>query len=129
MGVPDQVSSDVVEIRQPNDESLVVASTPEEGGSGGFVLSRRNGDFDCGKNGVEFSKRGSVGTDGGRALQYLSLQVAHSGNSRSFRRAEDGSLVMTVEEKFRDWAIFAVVGKTSTAHVRWVAKKTPADVR
>ena len=129
MDIPDQISGDVVEIKQPNDESIVVTAIRENARSTPFELSRRHGDFECSNGGVNFSKFGSAVPGGLSVLAAATLQAVYAKNSRSFRRADDGSLVMMVTERVRDWMPWAGIGKTVRAHVRWIANNTSADAR
>jgi hypothetical protein len=122
---------DWVELRQPDNDTLLVIvpdnPTPK-------VLKKSRGDFGCDKAGLTKSAAGSVYSEEGRSdlanagvtfLGVMTLSAGITSSALTFRPAQDGSLVMEVEDSLAMYdVLFAVVG-TVNGFVRWEPYRVP----
>ena len=120
-----------VEIQQPDDDTLIIVPTWRGGGEPSrFELKRSRGKFSCSKDGISFSAidsafPGMLATVGIAATH---LTVVADGHKRSLLRAEDGSLVMTVESYSRGLLLLVPISFSDTYYVMWLpetSKDTP----
>ena len=122
-GIPDEIN-DVIEIKQPNDKSIIVTTLSDKQPIKHFELTRGPiaGDFVCNNDGLVFSNSGSLLPNALGVLGALTLQGGLISNTRSFRRTKDGALVMTVRENVHLWYVFFGGDSNVIAHIRWNAQ-------
>ncbi len=90
----------LITIDQANDATIRVTVLHEKQPVEVVELSRRHGDFHCGKSGVEFYHLGSAVPPIMTAIGIISLQAVAATTLRSFQRA---------------------IGDVRTGHIRWPA--------
>lgn len=113
------VAAERVSIEQPDEQTLVVVAHPASGEPKRFVLGRGDRKFACDETGLAVSKIGSGLPWWANVAAPITLTAHVSRHGRSFRRAADGSLVMTVQESEVGYHILFGFSSSSTYHVRW----------
>jgi hypothetical protein len=133
-------SGDWVELRQPDDDTLLIVSSDptvavEE-------LHRKSGDFSCSSNGLERhvhaslaslgdnSNKTSVGAHAFNTFMTAGLAMTYAAGgvrtlTRRFSVASDGSVVMAVSQSETGVAFFVPFHTKDENLVRWVPAKAP----
>jgi hypothetical protein len=84
-----------IEIQQPDSNTLSI-SVPDDASVQPRTLSRSHLDFHCDASGLTISSTGSVMNPLSSAVGLLALTGGVASSSRTFRPANDGSLIMDV---------------------------------
>ncbi len=140
--IGNMASGDWVELRQPNDDTLIVVSSDPTVAV--QELHHKNGDFSCSGKGLERhlhvsapsigdnSNKAAAGRDtynaiasAGVAMVYLSGGVRTL--TRRFNVASDGSLVMAVTQSEAGAILLIPYHETDETFVRWVPVATAPD--
>ncbi len=119
----------VVELKQPDEQTLEVALQDGAGNTLATHRLQRGHGFHCDADSLFFSgTRSMLGGPGLTAVGILFLSGGVNNHSRAFSATTDGTLVMTVRER---WAMYHLVfgaAHSSTSYVRWpVAPAAPAS--
>jgi hypothetical protein len=122
----DESADATVTIEQPTEEVISLTITHGHRSDTPVLLSRKHDDFSCNKDGVEFYHLGSGVPPIVTALGIITTQVITASNRRSFRRAEDGSLLMTVTEDLHHSVLigFSYSDDVRTGLIRWRSEPT-----
>ena len=108
-----------VEIRLLSDETLKIIGK-WSGAETKIVLSRHNGDFECGPDGLFVT-----GGDGSFFAGWAALGIVNE--TRTFNRCSDGSLVMKLDRKMHGNIHPYPIAPFSTHEVNWARwKAAPA---
>ena len=128
-------SGDWVELRQPNDDTLIVVSSDPTVAV--QELHHKNGDFSCSGNGLERqlhvsassigdnSSKASAGRDTYNAIAGAGVAVLYASGgvrtlTRRFNLASDGSLVMAVTQSESGAMLLIPYHEVDETFVRWV---------
>lgn len=112
----------VVELMQPDEQTLAVALQDSAGATLATHRLRRGHDFHCDADSLFFSGTRSMhGGPGMTAVGILFLSGGINNHSRAFATAADGTLVMTVRERWAMYHVLIGAAHSSTSYVRWPA--------
>lgn len=110
----------VIELKQPDEQTLEVALQDAAGATLASKRLRRGHDFHCDADSLFFSgTRSILGGPGMTAAGILFLSGGVTNHSRALRAAADGALVMTVRERMAMYHLVFGAVDTSTSYVRW----------
>lgn len=114
--------SSIVEIRQPDEKSLLVKITYEADAAPVEERTLLLGsDYNCDNEGLYFSSTGSVmGNPAATAVGAIVLKGGVTSHTRTFFRNSSGELAMTVKSRSAGWNILFGFSATGTSYVRWL---------
>ena len=119
-----------VEIRQPDADTLEIASL-EEGGEPSYRVMRRDDDFSCNADGLNLKVSDCLDLgDGpdckvGSAAMFLMIGMAgYAHDTASFSRGQDGSLRMHLRRKSGITIFLIPSYDDRSRYVRWLAADT-----
>lgn len=118
LGLPDSAGVPV-RLHQPDGETLEV--TVFSAGEPVRTVLKEGKDFSCDADGLWFS--GTENAFGSKAMSAVGLVLLTGGvvnHTRSFARAENGELVMTVRRRMLFFYLGLPIAMAGTSHVRWV---------
>jgi hypothetical protein len=112
------LSARAIEIQQPDSNTLSI-SVPDDASAHPRTLSRSHLDFHCDASGLLISSTGSIMNPASTALGLVALTGGVASSSRTFRPANDGSLIMDVTNE--SFFVHGFVGGTlkGQGFVRW----------
>lgn len=112
----------VVELTQPDGQTLEVALQDSTGAITATHRLRRGQAFHCDADSLFFSGTRSMhGGPGMTAAGILFLSGGINNHSRAFMSTTDGTLVMTVRERWVMYHVLIGAASSSTSYVRWPA--------